>query len=34
MLFQARKTVFWQFLYPEKSVSCTVMSKYNWKICK
>jgi len=24
MLFQARKTVFLQFLYPDKSVSCNV----------
>jgi len=24
MLFQAIQTVFWQFLYPDKSVSCSV----------
>jgi len=24
MLFQVRKTAFWQFLYPYKSVSCNV----------
>jgi len=27
MLFQERKTVSWQFLYPDKSVSCNVKTQ-------